>query len=88
MAELAIEQHKEKLRARYPGVGACEVTVEDRPPHNYERRRFNVRLDIDYSGRHLVVNREHENDPAVALAQAFDAAHWQLEAVEASSHLR
>jgi hypothetical protein len=85
--ERAIEQHRERLHARHPQVQRCEVTVEDRPPRRYERKRFHVRLDIDWAGRHLVVNREHDDDPACALGEAFSAAQWKLDAAQASRHL-
>jgi hypothetical protein len=57
------------------------VTLEDRPPHAYERRRFNVRLDVSLAGRSFVVNREHDDDPGVALREAFSAANRQLDAL-------
>jgi hypothetical protein len=55
--EARIRKHKADLRSRYPRVTACRVSVEDRPPRLYERRRFNVRLDIGLAGREIVVNR-------------------------------
>ena len=36
--------------------------------------------------RALVVNREHDADPAVALADAFSAANRQLTTLEAAKH--
>jgi hypothetical protein len=67
-----------ELRRAYPAVQRCEALLEDRPPHRYERRRFNVRLEIDCAGRSFVINREHDDDPAAALEQAFDAARRTL----------
>ena len=43
----ALETH---MRDRYPGSDR-RVTVADRPPRAYERRRFNVRLDVSLGGR-------------------------------------
>jgi putative phosphoribosyl transferase len=71
------------LKQRHPGAD-CRVSVEDRPPHAYERRRFNVRLDVSLVGRSFVVNREHDHDPGVALREAFNAAGRQLDALEAT----
>jgi hypothetical protein len=82
----AAAQHAERLRSAYPDLARCEVTLEDRPPRVYERKRFNVRLDLDYAGRHLVINREHDEDPDAALGEAFEAAHWNLEAAQAARH--
>src|SRR5688572_17822032 len=65
-----------ELRQRHPGYD-CHVTVQEREPHAYERRRFNVRLDV--SGKlALVVNREHDTDPAAALADALSEVHREL----------
>jgi len=71
------------LRQRHPGL-QCQVTVEDRPPRAYERKRFNVRLDVSLAGRSFVVNREHDDDPGAALREAFQAANRQLDALEAA----
>ena len=57
----------------------CRVNIEDRPSHLYECRRFNVRLDIAIGGDEIVLNREHDDDPAAALDDAFAAAHRQLD---------
>lgn len=70
------------LRQRHPGCD-CRVTVEEREPHVYERRRFNVRLDVS-GKRALVVNREHDADPAAALADAFSEAHRELAVLDAA----
>lgn len=73
-----------ELRQRHPGYD-CHVTVEEREPHAYERRRFNVRLDVS-GKRALVVNREHDADPAAALADAFSEANRELALLEAAEH--
>lgn len=73
-----------ELRQHHPGYD-CHVTVEEREPHVYERRRFNVRLDVS-GKRTLVVNREHDADPAAALADAFSEASRELAALEAAEH--
>ena len=83
--EPRIHELETDLRARHPGSD-CRVTVEDRVPHAYERRRFNVRLDVSLAGRSFVVNREHDDDPGVALREAFTAASRQLDALEAAGH--
>jgi hypothetical protein len=80
--EPRIHELEARLKERHPGAD-CRVTVEERVPHAYERRRFNVRLDVSRGGRSFVVNREHEHDPGVALREAFAAAHRQLDALPA-----
>jgi hypothetical protein len=81
--EPQIREQEVRLKSRHPHVTQCRVSVDDRPPHRYECRRFNVRLDIAFAGRAIVINREHDEDPDVALREAFDAAARQLEALEA-----
>ena len=79
--EPSIRELESRLKQRHPGA-ECRVTVADRPPHAYERRRFNVRLDVSLDSRAFVVNREHDEDPGVALREAFNAAGTQLDALE------
>jgi ribosome-associated translation inhibitor RaiA len=86
--DASAKQHIERLRSAYPDLVRCEVTLQDRAPRRYERKRFNVRVDLDYAGSQLVINREHEADPAAALDEAFEAACWNLQAVQAARHLR
>ncbi len=80
--EAAIREHTAALRSRHGAVSECRVSIEDRPAHRYERRRYNVRLDIALGDHAIVINREHEDDPAVALEDAFGAAHLQLETLQ------
>ena len=74
----ALQDCEARLRSHYAALADCRVTVEDRPPREFGRRRFNVRLEARVAGHELVVNREHDDDPAEAMAQAFAAAAAQL----------
>ena len=71
-------EYASSLRGAYPAVRRCHALLEDRPPHRYERRRFNVRLEIECAGRSFVINREHDHDAGAALEQAFAAARSNL----------
>jgi hypothetical protein len=79
--EMQIRRREAQLKARHPRVRACSTWVEDRPPHPYQRKRFNARLDIDFAGHQIVINREHDDDPAAALREAFAAAERELDAL-------
>lgn len=81
--ESGIREQEARLRASHPRLTRCQVNIEDRPPHRYERKRFNVRLDLALDDRALVINREHDEDAAAALGAAFDAANRELQALEA-----
>jgi pimeloyl-ACP methyl ester carboxylesterase len=78
--ELHIRSLEARLKERHPGL-ACHATVEEREPRAYERRRYHARLDIASGDRSFVVNREHDDDPGVALREAFAAASRQLAAL-------
>lgn len=80
--EPRIREHEAELRSHHPGLSDCDVRVEDRPPRAYERKRYNVRVAVAIRGRQFVVNREHDDDPGVALREAFAAANRQLDALE------
>ena len=67
-----------ELKARHPNLTACRVSIEERAPRPYECRRYNVRLDLVVAGHELVINREHDEDPAAALGAAFEAARRAL----------
>lgn len=56
----------------------CRVTLEERPARRYECRRYHARLDISFAGHELVIDREHDDDPAAALGAAFEAASQAL----------
>lgn len=72
--ESEVRAREAQLKARHPKLTACRVSIEERPPHRYECRRYNVRLDLVVAGHELVINREHDDDPAAALGAAFEAA--------------
>ena len=57
---------------------ACHVILE--APHHHQHRgaHYCVRLDITLPRGEIVVNRDHAEDPYVALRDAFMAARRQL----------
>lgn len=83
-----IGEREARLRARYRDVTGCRVTAEDRPPRAFERKRFNVRLELSFAGHDLVINREDDDDPGRALDAAFAAAQRRLGALERMLHER
>jgi pimeloyl-ACP methyl ester carboxylesterase len=76
--EPRLHELEARLRERHPGE-ACHATLEEREPHAYERRRYNARVDVALGEHAFVVNREHDEDPAIALREAFAAANRQLD---------
>ncbi|HVL34602.1 MAG TPA: hypothetical protein VM489_02930 [Burkholderiales bacterium] len=80
--ERLVREHTKCFQEQHPAVRSCRVTLEERPARRYERRRFNVRLDIALDARALVINRENDEDPAAALRDAFQAARLQLDTLQ------
>lgn len=79
--ETAIRRKAGKLEVFHPNVTGCHVVVEEQRRHHQQGRWFNVRLEVRLPGHEIVVNREHDEDPSVALRDAFDAAARQVEDV-------
>jgi hypothetical protein len=70
----SIHEKAARLQSAHPGVKLRQITVENRPPRQFERKRYNVRVDLCVGECELVFNREHEEDAGAALNEAFRAA--------------
>ena len=77
--EARIREKAAKLDQFHPRIMSCRVTVEELHRHHSQGRHFQVRVDVRVPGREIVANRDHAEDPYVALREAFDAAKRQLE---------
>lgn len=77
--EEAIRERAGKLERFHPGIISCRAVVEEPARHKHQGKEFVVRLDIKVPGAEIAVNREHSEDPFVAVRDAFDAARRQLE---------
>ena len=82
--EEKIRQRAEKLERVNGRITSCHVVIE--APHRHHKKGFsyNVRIDLTLPGHEIVVNREpalrsSHRDLHVAVRDAFDAAHRQLE---------
>lgn len=74
-----IRQKAAKLEQHFDSITSCRIVAEAPHRHHHQGRMYTVRLDIGVPGREIIVNREHAEDIYVALRDAFDAAHRQLE---------
>lgn len=77
--EAHIRDKVEKLENFSDRIVSCHVVVEMPHKHHHQGKEFNVRINIGVPGSDIVVNRDHHQDPYVALRDAFDAAKRQLE---------
>lgn len=79
--EERIRQKAAKLDEFHPNVTGCEVTVEEQRRHHQQGQWFNVRIVVRVPAHDIVVNRDHDEDPYIALRDAFDAVLRRLEDV-------
>jgi ribosomal subunit interface protein len=76
--ETKVRRSVAKLERLHAGLLRCHVVVESPHQHKHQGRQFVVRLDIKVPDSEIIVNRDHDADPYVALREAFDAAARQL----------
>jgi ribosomal subunit interface protein len=76
--EARIREKADKLSEFHGGVMRCHVVVEELALHHQQGRRFNVRVDVHVPGHEITVNRDHDEDPYVAVRDAFDHVALQL----------
>lgn len=75
-----IREKAQKLEQFFPTIISCRVVVERAHKHQKQGNEFNVRIDLNVPGKkEIIVNRDHHEDPYVALRDAFNAAKRQLE---------
>lgn len=82
--EARVRERVDKLEQFYPRITGCRVTVVAPHRHHRKGKLYEVRIDVDVPGKHVLVthtgpkNHAHE-DVYVALRDAFNAAQRQLE---------
>jgi ribosome-associated translation inhibitor RaiA/cold shock CspA family protein len=77
--ETRIRKRVDKLDAFHPNVTGFTVAIEEHRMHHQQGHWFNVRIAVRIPDHEIVVNRDHDEDPYVALRDAFDAASRRLE---------
>jgi len=75
----AIRQRAAKLERYYDRIVSCRVVLELAARHQRNGKQYTVRIDLKVPGDELAITREHDEDPQVALRDAFDAARRRLE---------
>lgn len=74
-----IRQRATKLHTLHPRITSCRVTIEGRHRHHLHGRPFIARIDVHIPDHEVVVGYDENEDPHVAVREAFDAAQRQLE---------
>ena len=77
--EARIRSKGAKLEELNPNVTGCTVAIEEQGRHQQQGHLFNVRVVVKVPEHEIVVSRDHDEDPNVALRDAFDAVKRQLE---------
>lgn len=77
--EAHIRDKVEKLESFFDHIISCHIVVEMPHKHHHQGKEFTVRINIGVPGNEIIVNRDHHEDPYVALRDAFDSAKRQLE---------
>ena len=74
-----IREEADKLSELHPRIVSCQVVVEQRDLHKQQGHAFNVRLVVHVPGHEIAATRDHDEDPHVAVRDAFQNASRQLE---------
>jgi cold shock CspA family protein/ribosome-associated translation inhibitor RaiA len=63
----------------YERISGCRVIVGGTVDHHHRGGPFNIRIDMTLPGAELSVNHQDEDDLAIAIRSAFDAARRKLQ---------
>jgi len=79
--EETIRERTARLEHRHPQMISCRAVLGHAARHKQQGKEFVVRLDIKAPGTDIAINRDHDEDPFVAVRAAFDAAGRKLNAL-------
>jgi len=77
--EAKINEKAAKLDKFYDRIMSCRIVVEESQRRQHQGKLFSVHIDITSPGKELAVTREENEDPYVALRDAFNTAARRLE---------
>lgn len=83
-AEAQVRRRADELDEFSDRIVSCRVTLEAAHRRRHQGKLYQVHVDISVPGRHVLVNRSHDENHAhedlhVAIRDAFDAARRQLQ---------
>ena len=83
-AEAQVRRRAEELEEFSDRIETCRVILEVAQRQRRHGKLYQVHIDLAVPGRHVVVNRNHDDDHAhediyVAIRDSFDAARRQLQ---------
>jgi ribosomal subunit interface protein len=78
-----IREQAGKLEQFFDGIVGCHVVVEEPHRHQRQGKHFHVRVDLSVPGKEIVAGYGHgekdQEDPYLAVSDAFEAARRQLQ---------
>jgi ribosomal subunit interface protein len=77
--EAKINEKGAKLDRYFDRIMSCRVVVEESQRRQHQGKLFSVHIDITVPGKELAVTREENEDPHVAVRDAFNTAARRLE---------
>lgn len=77
--ETLIREKAAKLEQFHPNLTGCRVVVDKPHNHSQQGELFAVTVDVSVPGATIVANQARNEDPHVALRDAFLAARRQVE---------
>jgi ribosomal subunit interface protein len=77
--EAKINEKAVKLDKYFSRIMSCRVVVEETQRRQHQGKLFSVHIDITVPGKELAVTREENEDPYVAVRDAFNTAARRLE---------
>jgi ribosomal subunit interface protein len=77
--EAKINEKAAKLDRFYDRIMSCRIVVEESQRRQHQGKLFSVHIDITSPDKELAVTREENEDPYVALRDAFNNAARRLE---------
>ncbi len=77
--EASIREWAEKLDRVFPNLTSCRVVIDEESGHKHQGNRYAVHLDVRAPGHEFAVNRHRDEDPYVAVRDAFSAAQRKLD---------
>jgi ribosomal subunit interface protein len=77
--EAKINEKAAKLEKYFSRIMSCRVVVEESQRRQHQGKLFSVHIDITVPGKELAVTREEDEDPYVAMRDAFNTAARRLE---------
>ena len=77
--EAKIHEKAAKLDKYFSRIMSCRVVVEESQRRQHQGKLFSVHIDITVPGKEMAVTREENEDPYVAVRDAFNTAARRLE---------